>query len=60
MFVTRLVDQKWQERMGRGEQRAPPEPMPPNAEAAKAIESLERRLGHIETNQEETKILRRR
>eukprot|EP00975_Prorocentrum_lima_P036555 7689653-Prorocentrum_lima.AAC.1 len=60
MFVARLVDQKWQERMGRRGQRAPPEPIPPNAETARAIESLDRRLSQVGTNQEETNILRRR
>eukprot|EP00975_Prorocentrum_lima_P012021 2553630-Prorocentrum_lima.AAC.1 len=49
MFVTRLVDQKWQERMGQRDPRAPPEPMPPSAETAKTIESLERRLIQVET-----------
>eukprot|EP00975_Prorocentrum_lima_P038644 8117885-Prorocentrum_lima.AAC.1 len=46
--------------MGRREQRVPPETIPPNAETARAIEGLERRLSQVETNQEEMKILRRK
>eukprot|EP00975_Prorocentrum_lima_P069951 12929193-Prorocentrum_lima.AAC.1 len=60
MCVTIVVDQKWQERVGRREQRAPPEPTPLNAETARVIESLERRLSQVETNQEEMNILRRK
>eukprot|EP00975_Prorocentrum_lima_P002725 603536-Prorocentrum_lima.AAC.1 len=43
--------------MGRREPRAPPEPAPPNAETVRVIEGMERRLGQVETNQEDMNIL---
>eukprot|EP00975_Prorocentrum_lima_P060065 12595814-Prorocentrum_lima.AAC.1 len=59
MFVTRLVDQKWQERVGRQEPTTTVEPAPSNAEVVRALENLGRRLDQVESNQEEMKILRR-
>eukprot|EP00975_Prorocentrum_lima_P015995 3398576-Prorocentrum_lima.AAC.1 len=54
-----MVEQKWQERMGKKEPRTLAGSLPPNAETVRVIESLERRLGQVETNQEEMNILRR-
>eukprot|EP00975_Prorocentrum_lima_P070536 12932564-Prorocentrum_lima.AAC.1 len=54
-----LVEQKWQERLGKKEPRAPAGSLPPNAETVRVIESLARRLGQGETNQDEMKLLRR-
>eukprot|EP00975_Prorocentrum_lima_P041891 8803164-Prorocentrum_lima.AAC.1 len=42
--------------MGRREPRAPTEQIPPSAETVRAIEGLERRLGQVETNQEDMNI----
>eukprot|EP00975_Prorocentrum_lima_P015376 3256627-Prorocentrum_lima.AAC.1 len=59
MFVTRLVDQKWQERVGGQEPTTPVEQAPSNAEIIRALENLGKRLDHVESNQGEMKILKR-
>eukprot|EP00975_Prorocentrum_lima_P036046 7583611-Prorocentrum_lima.AAC.1 len=45
--------------MGRQEPSAPVEQAPSNAEIVRALENLGRRLDHVESNQEETRILKR-
>eukprot|EP00975_Prorocentrum_lima_P038616 8111483-Prorocentrum_lima.AAC.1 len=45
--------------MGKKEPRAPAGSLPPNAETVRVIERVERRLGQVETNQDDMNILRR-
>eukprot|EP00975_Prorocentrum_lima_P039778 8357950-Prorocentrum_lima.AAC.1 len=54
-----MVDRKWQERERNQNPSGPVGQTPSNAEIVRAIEQLGERLGHVESNQEEMKLVRR-